>query len=501
MPLSAGDSTLQRSTRRVGSLRWRVTLLIILLSTIIQGTLCLVIILYNRRSLDGLMNQRIRLRLGQIAQALESLDREPSREDLGRLEAIHLQFVVSERTAITLYDADGRLIVGTTPSAPDAAKLPLAKLLASKQIIVLELSSKSTAWLKDSNLPGARMGLIGAEVNGKPRVVALTVSDNYFHQMATNVERPMVLLIAMGVVASGAAGWLVTGRLLGPLSRLTLLATALRPEHLEQDESGPGVSVSELQSVQQSLRDTRESLREAFRAQERFLSNVAHELKTPIAVLLAEAQTLDKKGLGDDGARFVGSVHEEMKRLGKLVESFLLLAKVHAGKALLKSEVVFVNDVVMAAVEQCGIMARQYSVTLIPTLLEGDTANSTLAGDSVLLQTMFDGIIRNAIKFSPHGGRVEVTTSRGPQVVVVRVTDQGPGIAPEIAGSLFDRFVQSSAESARGRGTGLGLAIAQGIAELHAGKISFQNRPEGGCEFSVRLPNIEATADESADAV
>jgi two-component system heavy metal sensor histidine kinase CusS len=315
--------------------------------------------------------------------------------------------------------------------------------------------------------------------------------------MASAIERPVILLISMGVVASGVAGWLVTGRLLGPLSRLTQMATALRPERLEQDESAPAVSVSELQSVQQSLRETRESLREAFRAQERFLSNVAHELKTPIAVLLAESQTIDRAVLGEEGGRFVNSVNEEMKRLGKLVESFLLLAKVHAGKALLKSEVVFINDVVMGAVEQCSIMARQYAVTLVPTLLEGDVGNATVAGDPMLLQTMIDGLIRNAIKFSPNGGRVDVVTDTVENSLNVCVRDQGPGIAPEIAPTLFDRFVQAPAESARGRGTGLGLVIAQGIAELHSGKISFENRSEGGCEFCIRLPRAQVQLDEA----
>lgn len=492
----SGDSTVNRSNQRVGSLRWRVTLLIIMLSTIIQGTLCVVMVLYNRRSLDGVMDQRVRLRLGQIRQDIEELPNVPTRDDLARLEATLLRFVVVERSAITVYGTDGRVIVSSVAKPPSIAEIPFAEAIAAQRPVIEKLNENSLKWLSDEPLPGARVGVLGATMGtGVACVVSLVISDNYFSQMALAVERPAIALIAMGIIASGAAGWLVTGRLLGPLARLTQLATTLRPERLEQDEGDP-VAVAELQTVQASLRETRESLREAFRAQERFLSNVAHELKTPIAVLLAEAQTIDRSALGEDGAKFVRSVDEEMKRLGKLVESFLLLAKVRAGKALLRSDVVFVNDVVMGAVEQCGLMARQYSVTLFPTLIEGELANTTVAGDPTLLQTMIDGLIRNAIKFSPHGSAVDVMSVVEGAKIVIRVRDRGPGIAPEIAETLFDRFVQAPSETLRGRGTGLGLAIAQGIAELHSGKIAFTNMPDVGCEFSIWLPVAEVTGDD-----
>lgn len=479
-------------------MRWRVTLLIIMLSTIIQGTLCVVMVLYSRRSLDHVMVQRMRLRVGQIAAEVHALQRPVVRDDLAVLEGKLLRFAIPERVGTIVYAADGGVIASTMSTPPLGSTLPIATLADTRQPLVRSLRRAEMPLLGDSSIESARIGMTAIDsVAGSTQVVCLIISDNYYHSMASSIERPVILLIAMGVVASGVAGWLVTGRLLGPLSRLTQLATALRPERLEeQDEGAPGASVAELQSVQQSLRETRDSLREAFRAQERFLSNVAHELKTPIAVLLAESQTIDRSVLGEEGGRFVNSVNEEMKRLGKLVESFLLLAKVHAGKALLKSDVVFLNDVVMGAVEQCGIMSRQYSVTLVPTLLEGEAANTTVAGDPTLLQTMIDGLIRNAIKFSPQGAQVHVKILSETDHLLVCVRDRGPGIAPEIVPMLFDRFVQASAERARGRGTGLGLAIAQGIAELHSGKITFANREDGGCEFCVRLPRAQLQPDE-----
>jgi len=469
-----------------------------MLSTIIQGTLCLVLILYNRRSIDESMWQRIRMRAAQVAQEIENQRGELTRDHLLRAASVHLRFVVPEQYAIVVYDDSGRVVVSTVNEPPSGVTAHVDQVLQTRQPVFQKMGSSHLGWMGADRRSGARIGVSPVTLDGaRQGVVLLAVTDNYYRQMTGSVERPVLMLIGMGVLASAAAGWLVTGRLLGPLSRLTQLATTLRPEQLELDETEQGPAVAELQNLQDSLRQTRESLRQAFRAQERFLSNVAHELKTPIAVILAEAQTIDRDGMSDDGVRFVESVHEEMKRLGKLVESFLLLAKVHAGKALLKSEVVFINDVLMAAVEQCGIMARQYSVTLVPMLLEGESSNATVAGDPTLLQTMIDGLIRNAIKFSPHGGRVEISACIVDGMVEVCVQDQGPGIAPEIASTLFDRFVQAPSETVRGRGTGLGLAIAQGIAEMHSGRISFQNREDSGCEFSVRLPVAQVDLSET----
>jgi signal transduction histidine kinase len=109
---------------------------------------------------------------------------------------------------------------------------------------------------------------------------------------------------------------------------------------------------------------------------------------------------------------------------------------------------------------------------------------------------MIEGLIRNAIRFNPQNAPVRIVLKRLDEATaVVSVVDEGSGIPDEIRDSLFDRFVQARSETERGRGTGLGLSIAQGIAEMHGGRIWFTNGAAGGCTFSARLPLRRVPAD------
>ena len=146
----------------------------------------------------------------------------------------------------------------------------------------------------------------------------------------------------------------------------------------------------------------------------------------------------------------------------------------------------------MEAVAHCEKLAHQHHVSLLPLASDGAGLDHEVAGDPMLVQVMVEGLIRNAIRFSPNGDRVEISVSPdGDRHVLIRVRDSGPGIPAEIRATLFERFVQAASESQRGRGTGLGLSIAQGIAELHGGLITFENQTPRGCVFTVRLPRAQ----------
>jgi signal transduction histidine kinase len=256
----------------------------------------------------------------------------------------------------------------------------------------------------------------------------------------------------------------------------------------------PGERYLEIAELRSELEVARLRLREAFAAQDRFISNVSHELKTPIAVLLTEAETLNQSELGPAGEEFVRSSIEEMKRLAAMIESFLVLTRIRVGKAHPFDKRFSIVEATVEAVAHCEKLARQHGVSVLPIAAEGADLDVEVVGDPMLAQVMVEGLVRNAIRFSPSGDRVEVRVERSGDRVTVQVRDNGPGIPEEIRSRLFERFVQATSEAQRGRGTGLGLSIAQGIAELHGGIISFENQAPMGCTFTIRLP-IAATAE------
>ncbi len=232
-------------------------------------------------------------------------------------------------------------------------------------------------------------------------------------------------------------------------------------------------------------------LEKAYREQGSFIANVSHELKTPIAVLLSQAQVLKQEDRSTtEYRRFLAVVEDEMRVLGRLVESFLVLARVGHGKELVRRERLTVNDVVLEAAEHCAPLSRHHEVPLVTLLHLSDDGEQEpeIEGDPELLRTMFENLLRNALRFSPSGEPVDlrVTCTRDRASILVR--DRGPGIAREHIDRVFERFYTVADAEVGGRGSGLGLAIAKSIAELHNGTISVHNCADRGCEFEVLLP-------------
>ena len=317
--------------------------------------------------------------------------------------------------------------------------------------------------------------------------------DPFVRSLWNELSFRAVIATPIGLLVAAVAGWFIAGFAVRPLQRLSQIAARLRPDTL-QEPIHIGSRASELTGLQSELDQMRQRLEAGYEAQERFVANVSHEIKTPIATVLTEAQTLPKAvPLQPEVRQFIESTQDEMRRLGRLVESFLLLTRVRHGKPLQSTaRAVSINEIVMDSVQHCWKMAEQYEVRLIPELAAEDERDLKLHGDPDLLRTMVDNLIRNAIRFSPKNEAIPVLIKRSADEVCVCVRDRGPGISPELADKIFDRFSQAKSEEKLGRGSGLGLEIAQGIAELHGGRIVVTNLEGSGCEFCATLPLLPA---------
>lgn len=290
--------------------------------------------------------------------------------------------------------------------------------------------------------------------------------------------------IPAGLIAAAVAAWLIAGRAVAPMRELSEAARAVSP-----DRPGEGLRVDssdgEVQRLQGELNGALARLERGLRAQERFVADVSHELKTPIAVLLAEAQA--RRGRAGDAAdrRFAESVEEEMRRLAQLVESFLGLTRWEMVGRPDRWVEVAANDLVLESVQRADALARQHGVRLSTQLVDGeDDEATTVRGDPELLESMLGNLIRNAIHHSPRGAVVEVRATRGDGRIELAVRDAGPGLPPEMRDELFERFVRGGEG-----GQGLGLAIAAGIARLHGGGVRAEDVAGGpGARFTAWLP-------------
>ena len=320
----------------------------------------------------------------------------------------------------------------------------------------------------------------------------------------------VVIGVPVGVLAAMFTAWMITDRALRPLDRLAAAARAVSPAQL--GARLPEAGDAEFSNLAEELNSGLARIEAAYRSQDQFLGNVAHELKTPLAVLLLQAQVA-RMGKRDDADawRFLAVAEEELKRLSVVVESFLVLARARAAGEDRQRDRVSLHDLVIQAVHNARHQAELCDVRLIANIEDGDADGAdaeddepVVTGDADLLQAMIDNLVRNAVAHSPRGEAVAIDTGRAGRELWIAVRDRGPGIPRAMREQIFERFVQVPVKAAppgaadgpsdragahpAPRGTGLGLAIARDVARLHAGRIGIEDREGGGTSLIVRLP-------------
>lgn len=305
----------------------------------------------------------------------------------------------------------------------------------------------------------------------------------------------LVIGLPAGLLAAGIAVWFIAGRAVRPIIDVTLAVREVSPRN-------PGARVrvggaeEELARLDRELNQALDRMEAGFRAQEQFISNVSHELETPISVMLAELQVLRRQAESLEAWRGFGqSAEEELRRLEGLVQTFLKLARFHSGLEGFLLRDVPVQDVVLEAVQHGAPFARLHQVRIVPQISTDpdEAGEAEVSGDPQLLRTMLDNLIRNAVRFSRAGDAVDVVCRAGRDEVEFVVRDRGPGVPEGWLERVFERFEQVP-DSERARGTGLGLALVRDITELHGGRVSARNHEDGGSSFTVTLPRARSRA-------
>jgi signal transduction histidine kinase len=301
-----------------------------------------------------------------------------------------------------------------------------------------------------------------------------------------------------GLLSCAVAAWFLIGRATTPFERLADIASRVGPESETRFPSGS--SGREIERLQTELNDALGRLEEGYRVRQRFLANVAHDLKTPISVMLTQSQVLEADDADlEEFRQYRDSMIEELRRLRGIIEGILALSRASQGEALLRRTHLPVNTLLVQSALRCKPLADAARVRLKTSTLDDDEPRQ-LFGDNDLLCTMLDNLVRNAIRFSPPRETVNVEAELVDGNARITVRDHGPGIPDEYIDRIFDQFIQ--VPDANGNikgGMGLGLAIAKTVAQAHGGTIEVRNGRRGGCVFTVSLPlsNGAAPAVES----
>jgi len=230
-------------------------------------------------------------------------------------------------------------------------------------------------------------------------------------------------------------------------------------------------------------------IRRSFDAQRRFVADASHELRTPTALIRANAEVLDRETLvTDDGRPLVGDIVAESDRLTRLIGDLLQLASSDATGLALDRQPVDLSAIAADTVRQAEALASERGVVL---LMAGRTTlgGTVVSGDRDRLIQLLLILLDNAFDHAPSGTSVAVAVAPDGRWVVLTVTDEGPGIPVGDRERIFEPFTRLPGVARdRSGGTGLGLAIARRIAAAHDGTIAVGDAPGGGARFIVSLP-------------
>ena len=246
----------------------------------------------------------------------------------------------------------------------------------------------------------------------------------------------------------------------------------------------PLAGPSEVAEMGTAFNEMASEIQRARGSEQAFLADISHELRTPLTSIQGFAQAIvEGEARGDAVSHVAEIIHREARRLVRMVEGLLQVARLESGAQSMAREEVAPSRLLESAVAALEVQAKNAGVTF--DLTGADTLPS-VRGDPDKLAQLFLNVLDNAVKHSPRGTTVHVRGERDDGALVVRVRDAGSGLPRGAQTRLFQRFYRG--DNAQRDGAGLGLAIAQAIAQAHGGSIRASNVEGGGAEFAVRLP-------------
>lgn len=313
-------------------------------------------------------------------------------------------------------------------------------------------------------------------------------------QVATSVEPVehandalvVITLIAavISMMVSVALSMWLAERALRPINRVTQAAASIvAAEDLSTRLSWDG-PMDELGRLVSVFNHMMARLEQVFKVQQRFVGDVSHELRTPLTSIVGNLEIMQRYGVDQDSLE---AVHREAARMSRMVNDLLLLARADYGELKVDLYPVDLEAVTLDVYEQALILAKGRELRV----LLGHIEPAHIKGNTDRLRQLLLNLVNNAIKFTPDGGKVELSiyTEHNEAILVVR--DTGIGISVKDQEHIFDRFFQadnSRAHRNESDGAGLGLSIVRWLVDVHHGKISVSSLPGQGTTFRVAFP-------------
>ncbi|ANP35891.1 two-component hybrid sensor and regulator [Phaeobacter gallaeciensis] len=326
------------------------------------------------------------------------------------------------------------------------------------------------------DLPGERRGMALCGINAGLKICVLAsayapIADTSILDAMWHEVEEQIIWIVLGAVLVLSSALLAARLSLRPLDRVMQQAGSIGPDAPDQRLSPEGLP-SEIVPLVAAVNSAFARLEKGYRSQREFSSNVAHEVRTPLAVLHSSVDTI-----GDAEVR--QRLKQDLKQLEQIFEQLIDLARADALEPSTFQEIVLDDLAVQISCAQAPNAIRA-GKSLAVTGAKG----VRIRGNEGLLAIALDNLVRNALIYSPAGTEVEICVMANPPGIAV--LDRGPGVPETEREALFERFNRGS-EPGRGKGSGIGLAIVKAVAEAHGARVDIADRDGGGSRFSIEF--------------
>jgi signal transduction histidine kinase len=416
--------------------------------------------------------------------------------------------IINPTVEVYLLDLDGRILAHALP--PESVQLESVGVQPVKSLIAggVEMPFRGD----DPRNPDAEKVFSAAEVRAGDELTGylyvILGGQKYDELVGTlrgGYAREVGLWAILALIAIGTAAALLAFSLLTRrLSRLTANVQQLSSSNFEIDLSDyrPGRGADEIDQLDRAfhamavrIREQVERLRETDRLRRELISNVSHDLRTPLASMQGYIETLlIKNGAlsAEERKRCLTIARKNTRRLGELVDDLFELSKLDSANVAPVFETFSLAELLQDTVQEFELDARNKDISL-ETTTPKDSA--IVYADIGLIQRVLENLLKNAIHFTPEGGNIRIEIEKRPETVAVTVSDTGCGIAESELTRIFDRFYRrETGDETRSGSAGLGLAIVKRILDLHESRITVSSEIDHGTRFEFDLRRIPKAA-------
>ena len=380
---------------------------------------------------------------------------------------------------VTLLDDQGNLVYSTGSNEVinfPGLKNPSSIVDQSEDRILLYKDKYRQTWFYQISQINESVFLVTSAL--RPEISISSVFQDEL--MAPLLRAGIIALILSFILAWFIARWITR-----PLQKISISASQIaKGNYIKVPIEGP-LEVKQLAGV---INDMVTKVQESMQSQKDFVANVTHEFKTPLTSIQGFAQALLDGAIvkKTDKQRAANIILGETERLNFLVNDLLTLSKLDAGTIVMEKVPVDINQLIRNTLEKL-----QFQINSAGIMVENKLTESLVVPvDAERISQVLNNLIDNAIKFSPKGKSIIISSSIEGRNAIFSVSDSGPGIAEDDQRRIFERFYQTdkSRKGGQGRGVGLGLSIAKQIVNAHGGNISVKSYLDQGSTFMVKLP-------------